>query len=98
MGQPLQASPDLSRLTLEEKDALILALLDRIAALEAKLGEPPKTPDNSACRRAMAGRRTVRRERSGPAASGRELGSRAPAPPLRTGPSRAMPSAAAIAA
>jgi transposase InsO family protein len=34
-------------LTPEEKDALILALLDRIAALEAKLGEPPKTPDNS---------------------------------------------------
>ena len=39
--------PDLSRLTPAEKDALILALLDRIAALEAKLGEPPKTPDNS---------------------------------------------------
>ena len=39
--------PDLSRLTSEEKDALILALLDRVAALEAKLGEPPKTPDNS---------------------------------------------------
>ena len=38
--------PDLSRLTPEEKDALILALLDRIAVLEAKLGEPPKTPDN----------------------------------------------------
>jgi transposase len=39
--------PDLSRLTSEEKDALILVLLDRIAALEAKLEEPPKTPDNS---------------------------------------------------
>src|SRR6201986_5608569 len=39
--------PDLSRLTPAEKDALILALLDRVAALEAKLGEPPKTPDNS---------------------------------------------------
>ena len=39
--------PDLSRLTSEEKDALILALLDRVAALEAKLGEPPKTPANS---------------------------------------------------
>lgn len=39
--------PDLSRLTPAEKDALILALLDRIAVLEAKLGEPPKTPDNS---------------------------------------------------
>jgi transposase InsO family protein len=35
--------PDLSRLTPAEKDALILALLDRVAALEAKLGEPPKT-------------------------------------------------------
>jgi transposase len=39
--------PDLSRLSSEEKDALILALLDRVAALEAKLGQPPKTPDNS---------------------------------------------------
>ena len=39
--------PDLSRLSPEEKDALILALLDRIAVLEAKLGEPPKTPANS---------------------------------------------------
>jgi hypothetical protein len=34
--------PDLSRLTPEEKDALILALLDRVAALEAKLGGPPR--------------------------------------------------------
>ncbi len=39
--------PDLSRLSPEEKDALILALLDRVAALEAKLGQPPKTPGNS---------------------------------------------------
>ena len=46
--------PDLSRLSHAEKDALILALFQRleaaerrIAALEAKLGEPPKTPDNS---------------------------------------------------
>lgn len=39
--------PDLSRLSPEEKDALILALLDRVAALEAKLNQPPKTPDNS---------------------------------------------------
>ena len=39
--------PDLSRLSPEEKDALILALLDRIAVLEAKPGEPPKTPANS---------------------------------------------------
>ncbi|MGH7052115.1 MAG: hypothetical protein ACREE5_15960, partial [Acetobacteraceae bacterium] len=46
--------PDLSRLTDAEKDALILALFDRleamereIAALKAALGDPPKTPDNS---------------------------------------------------
>lgn len=38
---------DLSRLSPEAKDALILALLDRIAALEAKLKQPPNTPDNS---------------------------------------------------
>lgn len=48
------ARPDLSRLTEAEKDALILALFDRlealereIAALKAQLGEPAKTPDNS---------------------------------------------------
>ena len=46
--------PDLNHLSHAEKDALIRALwqrLDaaerRIAELEAKLGEPPKTPDNS---------------------------------------------------
>jgi transposase len=39
--------PDLSRLSLEEKDTLILALLERVASLEAKLGQPPKTPGNS---------------------------------------------------
>ena len=46
--------PDLNRLTEAEKDALILTLLDRqdalereIAALRAKLSEPPKTPGNS---------------------------------------------------
>jgi len=49
--------PDLSRLSHEEKDALILALLaqlgaahEKIAALETRLDEltrPPKTPDNS---------------------------------------------------
>jgi len=41
------ARPDLSRLSSEEKDALILSLLDRVATLEAKLGQPAKTPDNS---------------------------------------------------
>ncbi|HYD31373.1 MAG TPA: IS66 family transposase [Azospirillaceae bacterium] len=38
---------ELSRLSHEEKDALILALLERVAALEAKLNQPPKTPTNS---------------------------------------------------
>lgn len=38
---------DLSKLTSEEKDVLILTLLDRVAALEAKLGRPDKTPGNS---------------------------------------------------
>lgn len=39
--------PDLSRLSPDEKDTLILALLERVAALEAKLNQPPKTPTNS---------------------------------------------------
>ncbi len=46
--------PDLSRLSHDEKDALILALwsqvralTERVVALEAKLGQPPKTPGNS---------------------------------------------------
>lgn len=46
--------PDLSQLTHEEKDALIRALwaqvqalAARVAELEARLGAPPKTPDNS---------------------------------------------------
>ncbi|MDQ2763811.1 MAG: DUF6444 domain-containing protein [Pseudomonadota bacterium] len=46
--------PDLSQLTREEKDALIRALWAqvqaltvRVAELEARLGAPPKTPDNS---------------------------------------------------
>ena len=46
--------PDISRLTHAEKDALILALWaqvqelnKRVAELEAKLGGPEKTPDNS---------------------------------------------------
>ena len=46
--------PDLSRLSHDEKDALIRALwaqvqalTARVAVLEAKLGTPPKTPDNS---------------------------------------------------
>jgi transposase len=53
--------PDLTGLSHDEKDALIralwaqvqmltsqvLTLAARVAELEAKLGEPPKTPDNS---------------------------------------------------
>jgi transposase len=46
--------PDLSSLSHDEKDALIhalwalvQALTERVAALETKLGLPPKTPDNS---------------------------------------------------
>jgi transposase len=46
--------PNLSNLCHAEKDALILALwaqgqalMARVAELEAKLGDPPKTPDNS---------------------------------------------------
>lgn len=46
--------PDLSQLTHSEKDALIRALwaqvqalTARVAELEARLGAPPKTPDNS---------------------------------------------------
>src|ERR671915_1190594 len=46
--------PDLSSLSHDEKDALIhalwaqvQALTARVAELEAKLGTPPKTPDNS---------------------------------------------------
>jgi transposase len=46
--------PDLSRLSHDEKDALIRTLwaqvqmlTARVAALEARLGVPSKTPDNS---------------------------------------------------
>ena len=46
--------PDVSRLTEAQKEALILALRQqvqdlsvRVAELEAALGEPPKTPENS---------------------------------------------------
>src|SRR5208282_4169577 len=50
----MSAGPDLSLLSDEQKDALIhtlmaqvAALTARVAELEAKLGLPPKTPDNS---------------------------------------------------
>ena len=64
---------DLSCLSPEEKDALILALLDRVAVLEAKLSGPPKTPGNSSVppsRGRKANRpprpKTPRRKRDGP--------------------------------
>jgi transposase len=50
----MQALPDLSQLSHEQKDALIhalwaqiQALTARVVALEAALNEPPKTPSNS---------------------------------------------------
>ena len=43
----MTAPADLSMLTEAEKDALIVALWARVAELEAKLKEPPKTADNS---------------------------------------------------
>jgi transposase len=65
--------PDLSHLSSDEKDTLILALLDRVAALEAKLDGPPKTPDNSSVppSRGQKGNRPPRpkkprRKREGP--------------------------------
>lgn len=77
--------PDLSRLTDAEKDALILALLEhleaaerRIAELEARLGEPPKTPDNSSMppsrgEKAETPARPQRPRRRGRPGSGRPL-------------------------
>jgi transposase len=50
----MPAGPDFSRLSHEQKDALIAKLMAqvatltaRVAELEAKLGQPAKTPDNS---------------------------------------------------
>ena len=50
----MPGGPDLSLLSHDQKDALIRALMAQVAALtarvaelEAKLGLPPKTPDNS---------------------------------------------------
>lgn len=64
---------DLSCLSPEEKDTLILALLDRVAVLEAKLSHPSKTPGNSSVppSRGQKGNRpprpkTPRRKRDGP--------------------------------
>jgi len=50
----MSAGPDLSQLSHARKDALIATLIAELAAMkarlaemEAKLGLPPKTPDNS---------------------------------------------------
>ena len=50
----MSAGPELSQLSHAQKDALIATLMAELAAtkarlaeLEAKLGLPPKTPDNS---------------------------------------------------
>src|SRR5260370_25166037 len=57
--------PDLSTLTSEEKDALIVALLERVAELEARLGGPPKTPGNSSVSPSTGRKRNKDRRRGG---------------------------------
>jgi transposase len=63
--------PDLSDLSHAEKDALIRALWQRleaaerrIAELEARLGEPSKTPDNSSLPPSKVRSRTSPRQAS----------------------------------
>src|SRR3954464_8469025 len=79
--------PDLSRLTEAEKDALILALwvqvqalTARVAELEARLNEPPKTPSNSSLppSKGHKANRPGRERRAGPrqGSLGREGGGR----------------------
>src|ERR671926_1652919 len=71
MGSP----PDLSQLTEAEKDALILALWAqvqtlsaRVAELEGRRKEPPKTPSNSSLPPSTGwnANRPTREKRSGP--------------------------------
>ena len=57
--------PDLSTLTSEEKDALIVVLLERVAELEARLGGPPKTPGNSSVPPSTGRKRNKDRRRGG---------------------------------
>ena len=61
----MTARPDLSTLTSEEKDALIVALLERVAELEARLGAPPKTPGNSSVPPSAGRKRNKDRRRGG---------------------------------
>jgi transposase len=80
--------PDLSRLTAAEKEALILALWTqvqaltaRVAELEARLNEPPKTPGNSSLppSRGDKANRPAKTRQPGPrrGSLGREGGGRA---------------------
>src|SRR3954468_6294182 len=71
----MMSLPDLSRLTEAEKDALILALWAqvqaltvRVAELEARLKEPPKTPGNSGLppSKGHKANRPEKAERAGP--------------------------------
>ena len=101
----MSADPDLSSLSHAQKDALIAALMAqvasltaRVAELEAKLGLPPKTPDNSsvppskgqkavgifsAQGQGQAARRGASSASSQPDVQARSLGS--PLPRLRDG-------------
>src|SRR5271169_3162726 len=92
---------DLAKLSKEELIALALAqtaqieeLTRRIAELEAKLGGPPKTPDNSSLPPSQGRKpnRAARRksERGVPACFGR-------LPPIRTGSLRVLQNAARTA-
>jgi len=69
------ALPDLNQLSHAEKDALILALWQRLEAaerriveLETKLAEPPKTPDNSSLppSKGQKSHRAEKTKRNGP--------------------------------
>ena len=68
--------PDLSQLSSEEKDALVRALervgelTFRVSELEAKRGEPPKTPENSSVppSRGQKANRDKKPKREGPRA------------------------------
>ena len=88
---PLPPLPDLSQLSHAQKDALIVvlwaqaeqvaALTARVAELEAKLNEPPKTPDNSSVppSKGQKANRPAKPKREGPrkGSLGRKGGGRA---------------------